>query len=57
MFTVEGQIEQMSRFARSVNNATGWRRLLGKGMFALPLWLFLGGSAVWAIALVMRWAF
>jgi hypothetical protein len=33
MWTFEGQVEQMSRFARMLNRSTGWRRRVGKAVF------------------------
>jgi hypothetical protein len=37
MWTVEGQIEGLARFAEAVNRSGGWRRRLGKTMLLLPL--------------------
>lgn len=54
-WTVEGQIEQLGRFARSVNHSTGWRRWAGKLMLTWPflLWGVVGLGSL-AVAL-LRW--
>jgi hypothetical protein len=57
MWTVEGQIEQIGRFARRLNASTGWRRWAGKSLFTFPLWLMLGGGVVVVAAALLRWAF
>jgi len=57
MWTVEGQIEQIGRFARRLNASTGWRRWAGKSLFTFPLWLMLGGGVVIVVAALLRWAF
>jgi hypothetical protein len=57
MWTFEGQIEQIGRFARMVNRATGWRRGVGKALFTLPLWVMLGSGLVVVAAALLRLAF
>lgn len=57
MWTFEGQIEQMGRFARMLNRSTGWRRWAGKAMFTLPLWVMVGGGVVIAVAALLNLVF
>jgi hypothetical protein len=57
MWTFEGQIEQIGRFARMVNRATGWHRGVGKALFTLPLWVMLGSGLVVVAAALLRLAF
>jgi hypothetical protein len=56
MWTVEGQIEQTGRFARMVNQSTGWRRWAGKAMLTFPLWVMLGSGLVVLIAWLVKLA-
>jgi hypothetical protein len=57
MWTFEGQIEQISRFARRLNRSSGWRRRAGKTLFTLPLWVMLGSGVVMTIGAALRWVF
>jgi hypothetical protein len=57
MWTFEGQIEQMGRFARMLNRSTGWRRLVGKALFTLPLWVMLGSGVVTVVVWLLKQAF
>jgi hypothetical protein len=57
MWTFEGQVEQMGRFAQRLNDTSGWRRVVGKALFTLPLWLMLGGCVVAAVIGALRWIF
>lgn len=57
MWTFEGQIEQMGRFARMLNRSTGWRRRVGKALFTLPLWVMLGNGVVTVVVWLLKQAF
>jgi hypothetical protein len=54
MGTVEGQIEQLGRFARSVNNSRGWRRTVGKIVLASPLLLWAAFGFGTIVILILR---
>ena len=49
MWTVEGQLEQMGRFARRLQTTPGWRGTVGKLLFAWPLLWALVFGAAWVL--------
>jgi hypothetical protein len=57
MWTIEGQLEGVDRFTRSINAARGWHRWAGKTMLLLPVlaWMVVGFGV--AIVWLARWAF
>jgi hypothetical protein len=55
MWTVEGGIEAIDRFARSVNSSQGPRRWAGKMMLLLPFLAWMVVGVVTAIVWLVRW--